>query len=37
MSVPRRKTIFASKPTYALVGNVDGHYRYDEICRLLKA
>jgi len=31
------ETIFASKPTYALVGNVDGHYRYDEICRLLKA
>ena len=31
------ETIFASKPTYALVGNVDGHYRDDEICRLLKA
>ena len=31
------ETIFASKPTYALVGNVDGHYGYDEICRLLKA
>ena len=31
------ETIFASKPTYALVGNVDGHYGYDEVCRLLKA
>ncbi len=29
--------IFASKPTYALVGSIKDHYDYDKICRLLKA
>ena len=29
-------TIFSSRPTYALVGNIGGHMEYDEICRLLK-
>lgn len=31
------ETIFASRPTCALVGNIDGHLEYDELCRLLKA
>ena len=28
--------IFSTKPTYALVGNIDGHLEYDEICKMLK-
>ena len=28
--------VFASKPTYALVGNIDGHIDYDTICTKLK-
>lgn len=28
--------VFASKPTYALVGNIDGHISYDAVCEKLK-
>lgn len=28
--------VFSSKPTYALVGNVENHIAYDELCNLLK-
>ena len=28
--------VFASKPTYTLVGNIDGHIGYDEVCEKLK-
>ncbi len=28
--------VFASRPTYALVGNIEGHIGYDEICNKLK-
>ena len=28
--------VFASKPTYTLVGNIDGHVGYDEVCEKLK-
>jgi len=31
------ESIFSGKPTYTLVGNIDGHLDYDEVCRLLKA
>lgn len=28
--------VFAGKPTYTLVGNIDGHIGYDEVCEKLK-
>ncbi len=31
------EVIFSTRPTYALVGNIDGHIDYDNICRMLKA
>ncbi|MBR1648860.1 MAG: insulinase family protein [Alphaproteobacteria bacterium] len=30
------QSVFSSVPTYALVGNIDGHTAYDEVCRKLK-
>ena len=28
--------VFATKPTYTLVGNIDGHISYEDICQKLK-
>lgn len=30
------QSVFATKPTYTLVGNIDGHIGYDEVCKKLK-
>lgn len=30
------RKVFAGKPTYTLVGNIDGHIGYDEVCEKLK-
>ena len=31
------QTIFAAKPTYALLGSLGSYMGYDEVCRLLEA